>query len=153
MDETGILSGLRDIRLPPPPPDVGGGWQAMLLIAIVILLAIYAVFQFWRRNAWRFEAASLIDAIDTQDPGLRLAETAAVLRRVAMLRSKTDVGRLSGSEWLKELDLIFGGNYFAGGAGRIFGGGHYKPMPADLDAQRLGNDIARMLRRGAVRPW
>jgi hypothetical protein len=154
MNETGILSGLRDIRLPPPPADLDGGWQALALIVLLGLVVLFALITLWRRrNAWRFEAARLIESGEAPDPGARLAEIAAVLRRVAILRGGTDVVRLSGDRWLQQLDRVFGGSYFSNGPGRVFGDNLYRPPSANLDTNRLGRGIARMLRRGAVWPW
>lgn len=99
----------------PPAP----GWYVLMVLIIVGLLWMgWRVVRRWRANAYRREAARLVDCV--ADRGT-LDELPEIVKRAALLAfPRSEVASLSGDEWLGFLDGTLGSTGFTTGSGRLF---------------------------------
>jgi hypothetical protein len=129
------LAELRDIHLPAPPelwPPAPGWWILAAIAAVGTCFLLYLAFRYWRRNAYRREAADELESLFQQhqdEPLKLLAATNELLKRVALTSFPRDaVANLSGESWVAFLDSTGGGHEFSMGPGQVLIDGPYSNL-------------------------
>ena len=125
------LQRLKPLHLPPDPswwPPAVGWW--VLLLAVVILTGwiIYRLVRFFRTmRPVRHGKTLLRELYDSQKQGELSNEDFVHLSNELVKRvlvpglGKVKYSRLSGSQWLSELDSISGSKNFSEGDGKVLG--------------------------------
>jgi hypothetical protein len=141
------LSKLRDIHVPPPPPTEPV-WDLVLAGVLTLLALGFVLFILLRRKRhWRNEALLSLSSIDTNQPDRARTELARVLRRVAIKVSDQPITKLSGDDYLKQLDKIFRTTFFGTGAGQVFGQSLYRPVQSATDWSAIKSELATHIKR------
>ena len=122
------VEGLRDIVQPAPVPFVPRAAGFYVLLALLVALGLWAFARHRRRraaNLYRRQALAELDALvaalgvkgGRHEVAARLPE---LLKRVVLhVEPRPAVASLTGTEWLAELDRLYGGDGFTKGPGRL----------------------------------
>lgn len=153
MNDHEALAQLKDIHLPPPvgwwPP--APGWWLLLLVGLAVLAGGGWWLKRHRKQAYRRAARLELRRLLENPRGLsdrqRLAEVAALLRRVAIQScGRARVAPLSGAAWLAFLDRSGRSDQFSTGSGRALGSDLYRPEPT-VDLEGLFSLVEEWIRR------
>lgn len=152
MNPQDPLAQLKDIHLPEPVGWWPLAWGWWLLIALTLLglgALLWKGYLRRRRQRYRREALTLLEHAyrnyqlsepDSATRRLYLQQVSQLLRRTALSAlpdaRETDLAALSGTQWLRFLELSAGLEpAFTGGPGHILAEGPYQPDPqVDIDA-------------------
>lgn len=121
------LSRLHDIVAPPPvswwPP--APGWDIVgAAILILLIWSAWHLIVWWRKNAYRREALTLLRVLPVDSSGLLQVDE--ILKRVALSAfPREQVASLSGVAWLEFLDQTESSKEFVEGTGRVLGEAPY----------------------------
>jgi len=137
---------LRDIHLPPGPDWWPPAWGWWVLLAVGMALLAWFGPWLWRQfqlKRQRRQLLALLGQLERSGATVRgpefLAQISQLLRRIALTRyPHQDVAPLSGTDWLRFLDVSGGGGRFERGAGRVLAEGPYRPeLTEPLDTSAL----------------
>ena len=125
------LQQLKPLHLPPDPswwPPAIGWWFLLLVLVILSAWTIYSITKFFRaRRPVRHGKRLLSDLYTSLKTGHISEEdfvhsSNQLIKRVLVPGlGKIKYSKLSGSQWLAELDSISGSNSFSQGAGKVLG--------------------------------
>ncbi len=143
MPEQDPLAQLRDIHLPeaisvwPPAP---GWWIAGLFVFLLLFLVGRLIYRSMNRNRYRTLAVKQLADLKqySEQPSLYLQHFNQLLKQTALAAKPTiDIAGLSGTEWLRFLDVSGKTTQFSQGAGQVLNNGPYAPSTPELDLEAL----------------
>lgn len=139
------LAELRDIQLPPGIetwPPAPGWWLVAAVMLGLLGAALWALFQYWRRNRYRREARTQLRDIyaqweQTRDDHAYLQAVQTLLKRVALTRfPRSNVASLTGEAWVLFLDQSSGSHDFSMSQSEALIDGNYR-QDAQIDPAAL----------------
>ncbi len=153
--ETDPLQQLRDVHLPADPgmwPLAPGWWLLMLLGLALLLWAAYRLWQAYRRrrpiraarrHLVRLQSAFARGEMTAMD---YVTQANRVLKRLLVRGLQQPLyAPLSGAAWLRQLDQLAGGSFFADGPGQVLGDVRFQPG-GNVDAGQLHAGLLTLLR-------
>ena len=152
---TELLAQLRDIRIPAPPPEPSLWPVLAALLVLLITFGYLAWHLLRRRNRWATDALVRIKNIQQQNADNAVEEYAYLLKQIAVtVKDESGIRQLHGQDWLQFLDRFFSTHFFSTDAGQIFGDSLYRQSTIKEDcADKLGEQLKRLIRRRRLRPW
>ncbi len=157
--ENDPLQQLRDVHLPPDPawwPPAFGWWLLVLLILAGVLWAAYRAIRSYRKRApIRSARALLTDLFDAYKAGQLTAteylhQGNELLKRLLVRGfGRQEYARLSGDNWLAELDRVSESQNFTTGSGRVLGEQRFSREP-QVNVEELNHHLQQLLSK--VRP-
>jgi len=106
--------GLQELPFPEPVaywPQTTGWYVALGILLLGLMALVWWRWRVWKRNAWRREMLTRLDAI-AADPK-RLTELPFLLRRSALNAApRHEVASLRGQDWILWLNRSAGGEVF-----------------------------------------
>jgi hypothetical protein len=154
-----ILADLRDIHVPEAAASAATAGLVLWPLVLVLLAALAIAWLIWRRRSiWRREFADDLRRIEetagTGGDSQGWARLGALLKRLAVQgRGRSEVARLNGEPWLRQLDAIFATDLFTKGPGRGLITFPYRADDLDDEtARRSGADLEATIRRLRSRP-